>query len=134
MREAVQVDDGGEPVVLAGRLECGGAAHGVAGHRDPAGVQPPGQRVGGPARPPAALTARQPGEDEAEVGGPDRRPAGRQLRVLVRVSGGVGRGGDRPAVGEDDGGRVVRVVEGRDHVAVTGQFLGPGGVLGAHPA
>lgn len=127
---AVQIDDGVEPAILPGRLQGGRTTHGVAGHRDPAGVQASAQRVGAP----TPVQTVQLGEDEAEVGGSNRRPAGRQLVVLVRVTGGGGLGGDRSAVGEDDGGGVVRVVEGGDHVAVAGQFLRPGGVLGAHSA
>ncbi|WP_020636645.1 hypothetical protein [Amycolatopsis alba] len=84
MRVAVEIDDGREPVVVPDGLQGGGASQGVAGRGDPAGVQAAGQRVGAV----SAVQIRQPGEDEAEVGSPDRGPACRQFLVLVPVAAG----------------------------------------------
>ena len=79
--EAVDVDDGVEAGVLADRQEGGRAAQGVPGGGGVAGVDAAPQRAGEL----AAVEAAKLGEGEAEVGGPDRGPAGRLAVVVARV-------------------------------------------------
>ncbi|MER7701925.1 hypothetical protein ABTX81_03345 [Kitasatospora sp. NPDC097605] len=67
----------------------------MAGGSRPGGVQASGERGGAP----APVQAFQPGEDEAQVRGPDPGGLGGPPVVLGVVAGGGVLGADRPATG-----------------------------------
>ncbi len=128
--EAVEVHRGGEAAVLRRGEQGRRPAEGVPGDRRAPCVEPSRQGTGDP----APADPAQPGEGEAEIRRAHRRPTGGAALVLGGVPGGGDLGAHGPPVVQDDRGRVVGVVQRGHRIAVGGEFLRPGRVLGAHPA